>query len=63
MKSVNLLAAACAAIGLAIANIAAAQESLVVYFAKGFYPAEDKAVDELVDKFQKKTGVKVELSR
>src|SRR5258707_13915807 len=40
-----------------------AQETVIVYFAKGFYPAEDRAVDELVEKFQKKTGVKVELSR
>src|SRR5260370_34318414 len=48
---------------LAFAWPAAAQETLVVYFAKGFYPAEDKALDEVVDKFQKKTGVKVELSR
>src|SRR5712691_1696382 len=48
---------------LALAWPAAAQETLVVYFAKGFYPAEDKALDEVVDKFQKKTGVKVELSR
>jgi multiple sugar transport system substrate-binding protein len=48
---------------LALPGAAAAQETLVVYFAKGFYAAEDKAVDELVDKFQKKTGVKVELSR
>lgn len=47
----------------AFCSLAAAQETLVVYFAKGFYPAEDKAVDELVAKFQKKTGVKVELSR
>ena len=47
----------------AFCSVAAAQETLIVYFAKGFYPAEDKAVDELVDKFQKKTGVKVELSR
>src|SRR5919106_4088630 len=47
----------------AFCGAALAQETLVVYFAKGFYPAEDKAVDELVDKFQKKTGVKVELSR
>src|SRR6266404_3599269 len=48
---------------LASASPAAAQETLVVYFAKGFYPAEDKALDEVVDKFQRKTGVKVELSR
>src|SRR5688572_24063599 len=47
----------------AFACVAGAQETLTVYFAKGFYPAEDKAVDELVAKFQKKTGVKVELSR
>ena len=43
--------------------VAAGQETIVVYFQKGFYPAEDKAVDELVAKFQKKTGVRVELSR
>ena len=42
---------------------AAAQETLVIYFSKGFYPQEDKALDEVIAKFQKKTGVKVELSR
>jgi multiple sugar transport system substrate-binding protein len=47
----------------AFGSVASAQETLIVYFAKGFYAAEDKAVDELIDKFQKKTGVKVELSR
>src|SRR5688500_9985734 len=47
----------------AFCSLAAAQETIVVFFQKGFYPAEDKAVDELVDKFQKKTGVRVELSR
>jgi multiple sugar transport system substrate-binding protein len=40
-----------------------AQETLVVYWTKGFYPNEDKALDEMVDKFRKKTGVRVELSR
>src|SRR5882757_505929 len=39
------------------------QETLVVYWTKGFYPQEDKALDDMIDKFQKKTGVKVELSR
>jgi len=54
----------CAAFAvLAFAGIANAQETLIVYFAKGFYPQEDKAVDDLVEKFTKKTGVKVELSR
>jgi multiple sugar transport system substrate-binding protein len=48
---------------LAFAWSAAAQETLVVYWTKGFYSAEDKALDDMVDKFQKKTGVKVELSR
>jgi multiple sugar transport system substrate-binding protein len=42
---------------------AAAQETLVLYWSKGFYPQEDKALDDVVAKFQKKTGVKVELSR
>src|SRR5882757_1622950 len=42
---------------------ALAQETLVVYWTKGFYPQEDKALDDMIDKFQKKTGVKVELSR
>jgi len=48
---------------LAFASLASAQETLVVYWTKGFYPAEDKALDDMVEKFQKKTGVKVELSR
>jgi len=51
----TVLAAFCSAAG--------AQETLVVYWTKGFYPAEDKALDEMVAKFEKKTGVKVELSR
>ncbi|TMH14086.1 MAG: extracellular solute-binding protein, partial [Betaproteobacteria bacterium] len=42
---------------------ALAQETLVAYWTKGFYPQEDKALDDMIDKFQKKTGVKVELSR
>jgi multiple sugar transport system substrate-binding protein len=48
---------------LTFSAFAGAQETLVVYWTKGFYPQEDKALDEMVDKFQKKTGVKVELSR
>src|SRR6266850_659597 len=45
------------------ASVATAQETLVVYWTKGFYPQEDKALDDMVAKFEKKTGVKVELSR
>ena len=58
MKAAGLLAAACAAAGFAFAPVAAAQEKLVVWFTKGFYAAEDKALDEMVAKFEKKTGVK-----
>src|SRR5688572_15597806 len=52
-----------AALSLLVALPVAAQETIVVYFQKGFYEAEDKAVDQLVEKFTKKTGVKVDLSR
>ena len=52
----SLLFAACSLPALS-------QETLVVYWTKGFYPQEDKALDDMIDKFQKKTGVKVELSR
>src|SRR3954463_5412559 len=52
-----------AALCAALAAPAAAQETLVVYWTKGFYPQEDKALDDMVAKFQQKTGVKVELSR
>ncbi|MGQ0653020.1 MAG: ABC transporter substrate-binding protein [Betaproteobacteria bacterium] len=53
-----------AALALAVvSSVALAQETLVVYFAKGFYPAQDKAIDEVVQKFRTRTGVKVELSR
>ena len=41
---------------------AQAQEKLVVWFTKGFYPSEDAALHAMVDRFEKKTGVKVDLS-
>ena len=41
---------------------AAAQETLSIWFTKGFYKGEDDALMAVVDKFQKATGVKVELS-
>jgi multiple sugar transport system substrate-binding protein len=52
-----------AAILAAFCSTAFAQETLVVYWTKGFYPQEDKALDDMVAKFEKKTGVKIELSR
>ena len=63
MRAGKLLAIASAAAAFAFTGAAVAQESLVVYWSKGFYPQEDKALDDVVEKFQKKTGVKVELSR
>ena len=57
------MVAAAATIALAAAMPAAAQEKLTVWFTKGFYPAEDAALDAMIVKFEKKTGVKVELSK
>src|SRR5438105_9040274 len=51
------------ALAAAFAAPAGAQETLVVYCTKGFYPQEDKALDDMIAKFQQKTGVRVELSR
>ena len=58
----KIFAAAVAAATLAFAGTAVAQEKLVVWFTKGFYPAEDRALDTMVYRFEQKTGVKVELS-
>lgn len=58
----KIFAAAVAAATLAFAGTAVAQEKLVVWFTKGFYPAEDRALDTMIYRFEQKTGVKVELS-
>ena len=57
------------ALGTAVAAMVAgwsggamAQETLTAWFTKGFYKGEDDALLAVVDKFQKATGVKVELS-
>ena len=64
MKFVTKCAAALVALGmLAAAAPAAAQEKIVVWWVKGFYPSEDAALYEAVKKFEAKTGVKVELSQ
>ncbi len=57
------VAASVAASVFALAAPSFAQEKLTVWFTKGFYPAEDAALDEVVKKFEAKTGVKVDLSR
>ena len=49
------------AIGL-FATPALAQEKLAIWWAKGFYTAEDDALLAVVKKYEAKTGVKVELT-
>src|SRR5438552_4960755 len=61
-RTLRVLAAMLAASGRGIAGLAQAQEKLVVWFTKGFYPSEDAALNAMVERFEKKTGVKVELS-
>jgi multiple sugar transport system substrate-binding protein len=58
----GVIAAAVASVLSATAGGAIAQEKLVVWFTKGFYPAEDRALDTMIYRFEQKTGVKVELS-
>ena len=64
MKVVTKCIAALLALGmLGAAAPAAAQEKIVVWWVKGFYPSEDAALFEAVKKFEAKTGVKVDLSQ
>src|SRR6185436_10886664 len=61
MKKVILGALALSA--MAFAGQAQAQDKLTVFWVKGFYKAEDDALYEAIAKFEKKTGVKVDLSQ
>src|SRR5881394_3139770 len=64
MKVLSKLAIAlCAAAALVLSGQVAAQEKIVVWWVKGFYPSEDAALYEAVKKFEAKTGVKVDLSQ
>ena len=40
-----------------------AQDSITVWWGKGFYKSEDDALIAVVKKFEAKTGIKVELSQ
>ena len=42
---------------------AAAQDTITVWWGKGFYKSEDDALLKVVKKFEEKTGTKVELSQ
>ena len=64
MKMRTTLAAAMVAAGLLGATGASAQEKLTVWWVKGFYPAEDQALFDVIKKYEAKhKGVKIELSQ
>jgi multiple sugar transport system substrate-binding protein len=64
MKTRMALAAAGIAFGMLAGAPAMAQETLTVWWVKGFYPAEDAALFNVIKKFEAKhKGVKVELSQ
>src|SRR5262245_2548613 len=50
-----------AALAFAAAQ-AGAQEKLTIWFTKAFYPAEEKALQEVIRKFEAKSNVKIDLS-
>lgn len=58
----HLMAGCALTLGLATTLPALAQDSLTVWFTKGFYKGEDAALTDLIDRYQKATGVKVDLS-
>ncbi|HJS33725.1 MAG TPA: ABC transporter substrate-binding protein [Alphaproteobacteria bacterium] len=55
------LGAAFCALTLAAGPVQA-QETLQVWFTKAFYPAEDKALQDVIKSFEQRTGVKIDLS-
>jgi multiple sugar transport system substrate-binding protein len=57
---VTAIVAGCA---LAFAGQVNAQETLSVWWVKGFYKSEDDALLDAIKNFEKKSGVKVELSQ
>ena len=63
MKYKLVATAACMTAALLGSGQAAAQEVLTVWWAKGFYKAEDDALFAAIKKFEAKTKVKVELSQ
>jgi multiple sugar transport system substrate-binding protein len=64
MKILSRLGVALFAAGaVAFAGQALAQETLVVWWVKGFYKSEDDALYAAIKKYEAKSGVKVELSQ
>ncbi|AMM23458.1 ABC transporter substrate-binding protein [Variovorax sp. PAMC 28711] len=63
-KLKSLIAPTLMALGLTVAGQASAQQTLTVWWVKGFYKAEDDALFAAIKKFEEKhKGVKVELSQ
>ena len=64
MKLKLLATAALTGAALFVSGQAAAQETLTVWWVKGFYKAEDDALFEAIKKYEAKhKGVKIELSQ
>src|SRR5579864_7918516 len=61
-RSKFALSIAAAAVGLLATAPVFAQDTITVWWAKGFYKSEDDALLNVVKKFEEKTGIKVELS-
>jgi multiple sugar transport system substrate-binding protein len=59
----KLIAGIIAGCAIAFAGQALAQETLTVWWVKGFYKSEDDALFAAIKKFEDKTKVKVELSQ
>ncbi|TYO63246.1 carbohydrate ABC transporter substrate-binding protein [Bradyrhizobium hipponense] len=64
-KVIGAVSLAVAAVGLfaATAPAFAQQKTITVWWGKGFYRSEDDALIETINKFEAKTGIKVELSQ
>ncbi|MEY4294496.1 MAG: hypothetical protein RLY82_184, partial [Pseudomonadota bacterium] len=63
MKLKSILAASLLAMGAVTTSAAFAQEKLTVWWAKGYYPQEDKALYDAIAKFEKKNPkYKIDLS-
>ncbi len=62
-RRVAIAAAAIAAYAGAVTGPALSQETLTVWWVKGFYKSEDAALFEAIKKYEAKSGVKVELSQ
>jgi multiple sugar transport system substrate-binding protein len=62
-KRIVGLSITCAVLSFLAARPAAAEDTITVWWGKGFYKSEDDALLNVVKKFQEKTGIKVEISQ